>query len=136
MKETPQLIELTHGEWDGELRSVHHTPEVLNQMVTLGWDWRSPTGESLRDVELRMTDWIEKDILPLEKGASEPVKILAVSHSIAIRTLLKSLLKCDQKLIRRHGLDNTGLVEFVRYPEGWSLQRWNDNSHLENPYGW
>jgi broad specificity phosphatase PhoE len=135
MKERAELIELTHGEWDGKLRSEHHTPEVLAQMQSLGWDWKSPTGESLNDVEKRMLQFIQDDVLPLE-SAHEPVNILAVSHSIAIRTLLKSLLKCEARLIRRHGLDNTGLVEFVRYPEGWSLQRWNDSSHLGNTYSW
>lgn len=132
-KVSESLLELTHGDWDGKLRSEHHTPDVLDQMVQQGWDWKSPAGgESLRDVEMRMTRFIEDEVLPLEGTLSEPVTILAVSHSIAIRTLLKSLLNCEENLVRRHGLENTGVSEFWKYPEGWSLQRWNDHSHLRH----
>lgn len=127
------LLELTHGEWDGKLRSEHHTPEVIEQMVQQGWDWKSPAGgESLRDVGARMSTFIEKEVLPLKGTLEEPTNILVVSHSIAIRTLLKSLLNCDENLVRRHGLENTGVSEFWKYPEGWSLQRWNDYSHLRD----
>lgn len=130
MKVTEELLELTHGDWDGQPRSEHHTPQVLKNMATLGWDWRSPCGgESLRDVGERMMTFIDS-LHKLE--SEEPKTILAVSHSIAIRTLLRNLLNCDEKMIRRHGLENTGVCEFLKYPEGWSLQRWNDHSHLTN----
>lgn len=125
------LLELTHGEWDGKPREVYHTPEVIEQMIQQGWDWKSPAGgESLRDVEKRMATFINEQILPLSGTLAKPTTILTVSHSIAIRTLLKTLLNCDENLVRRHGLENTGVSEFWKYPEGWSLQRWNDHSHL------
>lgn len=131
IKPSELLLELTHGDWDGQPRNVHHTPEVLENMKKEGWNWKSPVGgESLGDVETRMRQFVEQEILPLENTSSEPITILAVSHSIAIRTLLKSLLACDERMIRRHGLENTAVSEFWKYPEGWSLQRWNDCSHL------
>jgi broad specificity phosphatase PhoE len=128
------LLELTHGEWDGQLRHVHHTPQVLENMALKGWEWKSPAGgESLRDVGTRMTRFINS-ISELENtDAEEPISILAVSHSIAIRTLLHSLLNCNETLTRRHALENTGVCEFWKYPEGWSLQRWNDHFHLHDP---
>lgn len=127
------LLELTHGEWDGKLRSEHHTPEIVKQMVEQGWNWKSPVGgESLRDVEARMSHFIETELNAICGTLEKPTTVLAVSHSIAIRTLLKSLLNCNETLVRRHGLENTGVSEFWKYPEGWSLQRWNDYSHLRD----
>lgn len=139
-----ELLELTHGPWDGQLRSQYHTPQVIRDMEELGWDWKSPHGESLRMVENRMSSFILNRITPLlpqessvsandsSRAAGRPIlNVLAVSHSIAIRTLLKSLLNVDSYMIRKHGLENTGVVEFVKHKEGWSLERWNDISHLK-----
>jgi probable phosphoglycerate mutase len=78
----PRLIEMSFGEWEGrilsELRSTHSP--AMAELEGLGLDFRAPGGESPRDVQDRLTPW-------LEEIASEDDDILAITHKGVIRAL-------------------------------------------------
>lgn len=75
-----RLIELSWGEWDGQLRSELRArdPEAFGES---GWAFRSPMGEAYESVQARMADWLAS--LPPEPER----RVIAVSHGVAGRVL-------------------------------------------------
>lgn len=75
-----RLIELSWGEWDGQLRAdlKARSPEAFGDS---GWSFRSPTGEPYESVQARMADWLAS--LPPEPER----RVIAVSHGVAGRVL-------------------------------------------------
>jgi len=127
------LQEISQGDWEGKPRDECHTVEVIQRMKTEGWDFKGPGGESLREVENRMVSFIESKIKPLvNHDAKEIPNILVVSHGIAIKCLLKSLLGASGKLVFRYRLDNCGISSFLYEAKfgGWAIQSWNETYHL------
>uniref|UniRef100_A0A2P2LLA5 Phosphoglycerate/bisphosphoglycerate mutase family protein n=1 Tax=Rhizophora mucronata TaxID=61149 RepID=A0A2P2LLA5_RHIMU len=73
------LTEMSLGLWEGCLRSEIHTPEVLSLIENLQPDFCAPSGESLREVQFRMVQFLNTTFLSLpEKLKSE----LALPHQI------------------------------------------------------
>lgn len=52
------LQEMSHGLWEGCLRSDVYTPEMLSLMERFQPDFCAPSGESLRQVEFRMLQFL------------------------------------------------------------------------------
>lgn len=75
-----RLIELSWGDWDGQLRAELRArePEAFGES---GWSFRSSMGEPYEAVQARMTDWLAS--LPPEPHR----RVIAVSHGIAGRVL-------------------------------------------------
>lgn len=53
-----RLVELTWGEWEGELRSIANRPEVVRARRLQGFGFRPPGGESYADVRHRALEAI------------------------------------------------------------------------------
>ncbi|KAG0489432.1 hypothetical protein HPP92_008243 [Vanilla planifolia] len=70
------LLEMSQGQWEGCLRSAIYTPELVSLIDSTLPDFSPPLGESLRQVEFRMIEFLSKTILRL------PEKLLSGDHSV------------------------------------------------------
>ncbi|GMH06881.1 hypothetical protein Nepgr_008721 [Nepenthes gracilis] len=59
------LMEMSHGHWEGCLRSEICTPEISGLIDGLQPDFSAPSGESLRQVEFRMIQFLNETLLQL-----------------------------------------------------------------------
>ncbi|KAL4652991.1 hypothetical protein ACB092_01G269700 [Castanea dentata] len=57
------LVEMSHGHWEGCLRSEIYTPETLSLIDRFQPDFSAPSGESLRQVEFRMVQFLNGTVL-------------------------------------------------------------------------
>eukprot|EP00250_Pteridium_aquilinum_P018020 c23897_g3_i1 orf=504-1781(-) len=64
------LMELSQGLWEGLRRSEIYTPELLNVMANSQPDFHAPGGESQRQVEFRMIEFLNNVVLPRAVEAS------------------------------------------------------------------
>uniref|UniRef100_A0A1J3I5Y8 2,3-bisphosphoglycerate-dependent phosphoglycerate mutase n=1 Tax=Noccaea caerulescens TaxID=107243 RepID=A0A1J3I5Y8_NOCCA len=66
------IVEMSLGEWEGFNRSEMYTPETLSLIERCQPDFSAPSGESLRQVEFRMVQFLNGTLLGLtEKLRSE-----------------------------------------------------------------
>ncbi|KAK9120196.1 hypothetical protein Scep_018289 [Stephania cephalantha] len=60
-----ELVEMSQGQWEGCLRSEIYTADVLGLIERSQPDFSAPSGESLRQVEFRMIQFINATVLRL-----------------------------------------------------------------------
>ncbi|XP_044501204.1 uncharacterized protein LOC123222477 [Mangifera indica] len=66
------IVEMSFGHWEGCLKSETYTPEILNFIERYQPDFSPPAGESLRQVEFRMVQFLNETVLGLgEKVRSD-----------------------------------------------------------------
>ncbi|XP_073013924.1 uncharacterized protein [Typha latifolia] len=66
------LVEMSQGQWEGCIRSEIYTPEMVNLIDKAQPDFSAPSGESLRQVEFRMIEFLNRTVIRLpEKLAIE-----------------------------------------------------------------
>ncbi|KAF5961502.1 hypothetical protein HYC85_002711 [Camellia sinensis] len=66
------LLEMSQGHWEGCHRSEIYTPEIVSLMDRFQPDFSAPSGESLRQVEFRMVQFLNGTVLGLpEKFISD-----------------------------------------------------------------
>ncbi|XP_057489319.1 uncharacterized protein LOC130775200 isoform X2 [Actinidia eriantha] len=66
------LLEMSQGHWEGCHRSEVYTPEIMSLMDRFQPDFSAPSGESLRQVEFRMVQFLNGTVLGLpEKFRSD-----------------------------------------------------------------
>ncbi|KAG2557866.1 uncharacterized protein LOC120685970 [Panicum virgatum] len=59
------LTEMSQGHWEGCPKSEIYTPEMINLMESSQPDFSAPSGESLRQVQFRMMEFLNRTILRL-----------------------------------------------------------------------
>ncbi|KAG8089884.1 hypothetical protein GUJ93_ZPchr0011g28171 [Zizania palustris] len=59
------LTEMSQGQWEGCPRSGIYTPEMVNLMDSTQPDFSAPAGESLRQVQFRMMEFLNQTIIRL-----------------------------------------------------------------------
>ncbi|CAL4987855.1 unnamed protein product [Urochloa decumbens] len=59
------LTEISQGQWEGCPKSEIYTPEMINLMESTQPDFSAPSGESLRQVQFRMIEFLNRTILRL-----------------------------------------------------------------------
>jgi broad specificity phosphatase PhoE len=127
-----QLLELSQGQWEGQLRAEMHSPQVLQAMQEQPWDFKAPGGESQREVEERLYRWLEQSLLPLVPQQEPPLCAWVFSHGMAIKCLTRRLLGSAPSETYKMFVENTSITQFHYRPsQGWSLRRFNDYAHLE-----
>ena len=150
------IEEVAMGGWTGKRKAVCNTPLALAAREADAWEWRPPHtcpetglgGESYRDVEQRMVDFIERFVLPASEsrapegtreGATGVSPVVAVfTHHCAIRCVLRPLLEAAPLVLApKLSPRNTSITE-LHYNAaakgrkgGWSVVRVNDAAHLE-----
>lgn len=124
-----KVLELSHGEWEGKLRSEYLNDTTRAQRAANPWDFSAPGGESPRDVENRMYQWVQETVYPHQ---DENLKIGLVTHGMSIRCLFRRLMKADPGTSHNIVVHNTSITHFQYYPEKdrWFLARLNDYSHI------
>ncbi|KAG8090805.1 hypothetical protein GUJ93_ZPchr0011g27626 [Zizania palustris] len=59
------LTEMSQGQWEGCPKSEIYTPEMVNLMDSTQPDFSAPAGESLRQVQFRMMEFLNRSVLRL-----------------------------------------------------------------------
>lgn len=122
----PELTEVDQGKWEGLSRPDTYTPKQVVKIKALGYFFTPPGGESQRDVQERVVNWIEKEFIKQDKRG----KYVLVTHGIAIKAFLQYVLHFDEKFIYTLPADNTSITEVSFGSDGWVLERFNDSAHL------
>jgi probable phosphoglycerate mutase len=103
-----RLIEMSFGEWEGRtlgaLRSTHG--QAMAELEDRGLDFRAPGGESPRDVQRRLTPWLE------EIGARD-ADVLAITHKGVIRALYAVASGWDMRMKPKDRLTNDAIHVFA-----------------------
>ena len=126
------LTELSQGRWEGADRSEIYSAEQLRYINTKGPLFTPPEGESQRNVERRVSNWLEDRILFNQafRQAKPVLNVMVVSHALALKCLFHYILGFSDRLTYRVQLDNCSLSRFVFKKEGWFLHSLNDSYHL------
>jgi len=123
------LMELDQGELEGMDMSdmARNFPDLLKKWIENPADTVLPGGESMRALQNRAWAAIESIV----KSHQSDSQVVAVSHNLAICTLICKLLNIDLRDFRRFRLHPAGVttVEF-KYNHG-VLICLNDTSHLD-----
>lgn len=119
----PRLRERCFGELEGrpyqEVRDWHYA-DAESQILVQG-----PGGESTQDVWNRL-------VPVAERLAVEEAPTVVVTHGGTKSLLLAQLLRGTIETARAFRIDNTGISELKRRPDGyWTLVRFNDVRHLD-----
>ena len=126
--QTPELLELDQGEWEGKLRDEIYTPERLRLINGDNWNFTPPGGESQRDVEERVLGWINNNLV---SRYSQGITAGIFTHGFAIKCLLRGVMEFSPSITYRLDIDNTSVTRLKYSENGWSVIKINDASHLE-----
>lgn len=124
-----RIQELDQGDWEGRPRAECYTPETMKVLEDMGWDFKAPNGESRKEAEDRMVQFVEKEILS-KYDPEKKVAVAVFSHGVAIKCFLRHVLDFDQAISYKVLLSNTSISQ-LRYAEkGWFIERINDGAHI------
>ena len=123
-------------EWRGKRIEEVFTPELRAYAAAKGSDFAPRGGESVRQVERRVSRWLEEEIIYNPDMVSRPVSmtVAVVGHGTAMGCLMRYILGFDQRMIWRMRLDNCSISRFRFDSAGWELININDGTHArESP---
>jgi broad specificity phosphatase PhoE len=129
-----QLLELNQGDWTGQNRVEMYTPEILKKLNADPWNFSAPHGESQKQVEERMMEYIYEDVL-----SGNPKTAIIYGHGVAFKCLLRGIIGSKPEHTYMIRLDNASISELECESEystkGYKqihlrLVRWNDTVHL------
>ena len=132
----PQVHALREQEapddWRGKRMEDVYTPEVRAYMAAKSNDFKPEGGESLREVERRISGWLEDELIYNPELVSRPVsmRVAVVGHGTAHSCLMRYILGFDQRLTLHLLLDNCSISRFRFDSGGWSLISINDAAHI------
>lgn len=125
----PRLRELNMGAWEGRFFGdlKHERPSEIRQFLLRDEDWCVPGAESYADVAKRTRAALE-EILRAHEGG----RVAVVSHGVAIRALLASVLELDTADPRALPIGGNTAVSQLSWENGaFSVDFLGDCSHLE-----
>jgi alpha-ribazole phosphatase/probable phosphoglycerate mutase len=115
----PRLLELDFGDWEAktyaELEAAAR--DHLWRWYDDPWQVAPPGGETLQDLDARLTAWHE-DVL-LSAGADET--LLVISHGGPIRWWYAKYVLQDPTLFHNLHLPPGGFAHLRRSTDGWTL---------------
>lgn len=129
------LREYSAGDWTNASRSLTITSDVKLKMAHLDHTFLPPNGESLAQVERRISLWLEENII-YNKEMIEKTKegktnnIVLFSHGMTIKCLLHHIMGFDKHLTWRVTIDNTSISRLYFGKDGWRILSINDSAHL------
>lgn len=128
-----RLREIARGDWDGRPRDEVYDGYEARKMALLDFDHGAPNGESMSCVRRRMRLWLYD--ATLEGKRRGWTSIAAVTHGIALKSLLQALFRLDEKTAWQTHIWNTSIttVECLGNDQ-WKLIRLNAVPHL--PPAW
>lgn len=125
---TEKLIEISHGDWETQERNLVHTPDVLALMNFQNPWFTPPNGESRKEVQIRMSEWLLSVLRdPHLSGCRFTIGVF--SHGLALGCLFQSITGLDS-MTARIWFDNCSIsrLRFDRF--GWHVDCLNDTGHL------
>lgn len=121
-----ELEELSQGDWEGQLRNEIYSKELLETINSNNYRFKAPNGESQEEVENRMYQFIEKEILPYDRK-----NIVMLTHGMAIKCLLRKILDSSPAMTYKIKIDNTSITKLAySKKKGWELHFVNSRPHL------
>jgi broad specificity phosphatase PhoE len=134
------LREYSAGDWKGSKRSEVLNPHVITRMGYMNNAFQPPGGESMNQVERRVSRWMEETILynssiqyeavSLRERGLPKMNIAVFSHGMTIKCLLHHIMGFDKSFTWKLTLENTSISKLVFGEEGWRLITINDHAHL------
>ena len=119
------LHQQAQGAWEGLSRA-----EAIqqNSLGRLGhWHFRAPGGESPQDVENRMSEWLQTNVLQ-----QNHMKHVAVfTHHVAIRSLLRNVLNLDPNMVNSMAVDTSAVTHLKFDGARWDIVKMNHAPHLK-----
>lgn len=134
LRAAPELRELAYGVWEGmtyrEIQAQY--PDLYAQLLTAGTAFAPPGGESVQHL-VRRVDSLVSRVSAAHAGDEE--NILVVGHGGSLRALIVVLLGLPVSAFWRFQVFPASLSIVSLYPDGATLDLWNDTSHLEAQHG-
>jgi broad specificity phosphatase PhoE len=121
-----RLQELDQGKWTNMPRSIYDEPEVKAEMRAKGSNFAAPGGESINDVLLRGIDFIESEFAhipptPLTTRDAKPLYVVAFTHGVFTKAVLKQLLDWSHDRTHRTPIDNVSRTRLTRTAGKWGV---------------
>ena len=136
----PALREYSAGDWAGSKRSQTISPQIALRMGHMNSDFIPPNGESMNQVQRRVSQWLEETILynsdiqqialSLRQSNKPKMNLGVFSHGMTIRCLLAHLIGIDKSFIWKIEISNTSITKLSFGEDGWRLLCVNDCAHL------
>lgn len=125
--ETPLIREISWGRFEGHphtTESISTYKKIVDAWSRDQYEFSFPGGESARDLEERLRDFVEN--LKQVKGK----KVLVCSHGRAIRGLLCIMQKEPLREMEKYQHDNTGLFLAKQVGDAFDFLKLNNTDHL------
>lgn len=143
----PELTEMSQGAMEGIERTVVYTKETLDKINNDLWNFKHPgvsesgeLGESIRDVENRIKQFIEQKIFvdKIDDSVNNDTPVIGIfAHSNTIKSFLRLIQGSNVEGVIKNTIDNTSITE-VSYNTandgnlcGWIIKRVNDSNHIK-----
>lgn len=78
------LEEVAQGEWEGRLRKEVYTPQVREVISSMQLDFHAPGGESQRQAEFRMVEFLTTVVLPRAERDTQLVSHLSEHDELQV----------------------------------------------------
>jgi broad specificity phosphatase PhoE len=126
VNDEPGLLEMDYGEWDE--RPLADIPRDVWQQWHADPDFRPPGGESLREVQRRVSDCMAS----LGRDPSDDGRLIAVSHVSPIKAAVVWALGLDDHphLAWRLRLDVASITRLAHGPVGPVVTAFNERASL------
>jgi broad specificity phosphatase PhoE len=116
-----------HGRWENEPFTVY-TPSVARAMDADPYEWKAHGGDSLKDIELRMWEFLRG----CQEG-SQKRKIGVVTHGLPIKIATCSLRHGNYLRAKRQKVANTAVTLLQYSPKtDWKLVYFASRNHLKD----
>ena len=130
----PRLREIGRGAWEGLPRGATHTQSLTREMAFMDMDHRAPGGgESMSDVAHRMLCWLKDLNIRTGCRLEATPSIIAITHGVAIKSLLQRIFNFDPAYAWLIRIDNTSITKVRSTGLGWQLEYVNATPHLNQP---
>ena len=123
-----ELQELSQGDWEGKVRKEKFTDEVMQQVKSNPHHFKAPNGESQKEVEDRMFNWLDKTVKSFPVG--EDLNVAVFAHGFAIKTLIRKMMSSSPQMTYWTVIHNTSITCFQFENNQWRIDRINDHAHL------
>ena len=124
---TDELNEVDQGDWQGKTRAEILTPEMLDQIVAESPHFRPPNGETHKEAEVCMENFVQENIL--EKYSEGT--FLLVGHGLSFKCFLQGVMGFDPKMTYKIGCSNTSISRLhYDLKRGWLIDylNWSEKS--------
>lgn len=100
-----RLLEMSQGDFEGELRTIAYTPENIERYDIRSMTGKFPGGESMNDVQQRMLAFVN------DRTQEYPEqRILVFGHGLAIRALTGAIRGIEKQAFLAEVTDNVSLT--------------------------